>query len=334
MATRVERHSKMVEIKEMEDSMNRQNSCTLLVLAGIILSCVLPSWAQQKGQWVPGQSGLNAGILPDPGFTFANLTVNYSATELKDGGGHSTPVTGAYSFWAIEQVFYYVAPAKVLGGHFGAMALLPLANGSLTAPVFGVNGGGEGYADTFVEPAIMGWKLSRVEFYLGYGFTAPTGKWSPLASNNVGSGYWGNNFVTGTTVYLTKNKGTSLNLTTDWEIHNEKSGIPITPGQAFTDEWGLGQVLPLKKNFSQLLQLGVIGYDQWQVSPNQGLTANVPYYSVHAVGIQSNFILPAKGLSVTFKYEPEYRAIAHPQGRTLFLGFAWNLRDPKPQPRP
>ena len=314
--------------------MTRRPNSPLLVLACLLLGCSVPVWAQQKGQWVPGQAGLNAGLIPDPGFTGANITINYSATELKGGGGSSVPVTGTYSFWAIEQIVYYVAPAKLLGGHFASMALLPLANGSLTVPAFGVDGGGEGYADTFIEPAIMGWNLKRVDTYLGYGFTAPTGKFSPLATNNVGSGYWGNNFVTGTTFYLTKNKGTSLNLTTDWEIHNEKREIQITPGQAFTDEWGLGQVLPLKKDFSALLQLGVIGYDQWQVSANQGLTAAAPYYSVHAIGIQSNFLLPAKGLVLTFKYEPEYRAIARPQGRTIVFGFAWNLRDPKPVAKP
>ena len=68
----------------------------------------------------------------------------------------------------------------------------------------------------------------------------PPGKFSPGASNNVGSGYWGNNFATGTTFYVTKNKGTSLNLATDWEIHGQKRGINITLGQAFTDEWELG----------------------------------------------------------------------------------------------
>jgi hypothetical protein len=88
----------------------------------------------------------------------------------------------------------------------------------------------------------------------------------------------------------------------------------------------------LKKDFSRLLQLGVVGYDQWQVTANQGLTAAFPYYSVHAVGVQSNFILPAKGFNVFFKYEPEYSAKARPQGRTIAFGFVWTLRDPKPQP--
>jgi hypothetical protein len=95
---------------------------------------------------------------------------------------------------------------------------------------------------------------------------------------------------------------------------------------------GTGQILPLKKDFSRLLQLGVVGYDQWQVSANKGLTAPVPYYSVHAVGVQSNFIPPAKGLNLFFKYEPEYLAKARPEGRTIVFGFSWTLRDPKPQP--
>jgi hypothetical protein len=314
--------------------MNRPNSSAVVVFASLILAFVLPSSAQQKGQWVPGQVGLNAGILPDPGFTGGNLTLNYSATELKNGGGHSVPIKGTYSFWAIEQIVYYVAPPKILGGHFAALAFLPLANGSLTVPTFGLGAGGQGYADTFVEPVILGWSLKRVDSYAGYGFTAPTGRFFPLASNNVGSGYWGNNFVTGTTFYLTKNKGTSLNLTTDWEIHGTKRETNIIPGQAFTDEWGLGQVLPLKKDLSRLLQLGVIGYDQWQVTANKGITAPVPYYSVHAIGVQSNFIIPTRGISLTFKYEPEYRAIASPQGRTFVFGFVWNVRDPKPVAKP
>jgi hypothetical protein len=90
-------------------------------------------------------------------------------------------------------------------------------------------------------------------------------------------------------------------------------------------EWGLGQVLPLKKDFSRLLQLGLIGYDQWQVSANGGTIGNlpassVPFYSVHAVGLQSNYILPTKNLDFFFKYLNEYKAISRPEGRTIVFG--------------
>jgi hypothetical protein len=174
-----------------------------------------------------------------------------------------------------------------------------------------------------------------------YAFTAPTGRYTPGASNNIGSGYWGNNISTGSTVYITKDKGTSANLFTNWETHGSKTtafGTKATPGQAFTMEWGVGQVLPLKKDFSRLFQFGVIGYDQWQTSADGGLVAPnvpanlIPYYSVHSVGFQTNYILPPKALNFFFKFEDEYKALARPQGRTIVFGGSWTLRIPKPSP--
>jgi hypothetical protein len=319
----------------------------ILILA--VVSGAVPAHGQQKGQYIPGQQGLNAGVLPDPGFTYANLTLNYSADTLKNANGNSVPLTGSYDIWAIENIFFYVPKFKFLGATLAFMVAAPvLANGSLTLgainfPNVSVNGGGEGITDTWVQPVTLGWSLKRADVYAGYAFMAPTGRYTPGASDNIGSGYWGNHFVTGTTVYLTKNKGTTANLFTDWEFHGSKAiatGSRITPGQAFTTEWGLGQVLPLKKDFSRLLQLGVIGYDQWQVSDNGGFitpkvpASAVPYYSVHAIGFQTNFILPAKALNFFFKFEDEYRALARPEGRTIAFGGSYTFRIPKLQRPP
>jgi hypothetical protein len=90
-----------------------------------------------------------------------------------------------------------------------------------------------------------------------------------------------------------------------------------------------------------LAQLGVVGYDQWQVTNNGGtvivagfpVPASVlPFYSVHGIGVQSNLIMPPKGLVFFFKYYDEYSAKAAPQGRTFVFGGSWTLRIPKPQP--
>ena len=318
----------------------------LTLVVSLIIFGAVPARAQQKGQYIPGQQGLNAGVLPDPGFTYANLTINYSADTLKNANGNSVPLTGSYDIWAIENVFFYVPKFKFLGAKLAFMVVVTPANGSLTLgainfPNVSLNGGGEGIADTWVQPATLGWNLKRADVYAGYAFMAPTGRYTPGASDNIGSGYWGDHFVTGTTVYLTKNKGTTANLFTDWEFHGSKNiatGTKVTPGQAFTTEWGLGQVLPLKKDFSRLLQLGVIGYDQWQVSDNGGFitpkvaASTVPYYSVHAIGFQTNFLLPAKALNFFFKFEDEYRAFARPEGRTIVFGGSYTLRIPKPVP--
>jgi hypothetical protein len=319
------------------------------IFACIFLGGASSVLAQQKGQWVPGQFGLNAGVIPAPGITYANLALNYSASQLNGPNGNAVPgITGTYSFWVDENIFYYVPDHKFLGGYFMPYVALNWASGELVASFTGTNlnaaGGGSGFADMFVEPLNIGWHFgTRVDFNAGYAFTAPTGRFTQGASNNVGSGYWGNDITSGTTLYITKNHGTTANLATAWEIHGQKSGTNITPGQAFTMEWGIGQVLPLKKDMSMLAQLGVVGYDQWQVSHSSGtLTlppplppipeSSIPFYSVHAIGVQANFILPAKNLSTFFKYYDEYRALARPEGRTFVFGFSWTLRIPKPVP--
>src|SRR5215472_702850 len=193
----------------------------------------------------------------------------------------------------------------------------------------------------------VGWHLKRADIQVGDTIMTPTGRYSPGALNNIGSGYFGNHVVMGTTVYLTKNKGTSANIFTDSEVHGRKqgtSGTYKTPGQTFTDEWGFGQILPLRKDLSKLLQVGAVGYDQWQITDNSGTFAitgplgntiilpakTLPYYSVHAVGGQINFIMPAKNLALFFKYEDEYSSYSHTLANTLVFGGSWTLRIPKP----
>ncbi len=147
-------------------------------------------------------------------------------------------------------MFYGVLYPKVLGANIlFALAITP-ATGSLAADIQTQNpgipnlsavAGGGGLADTFVEPLGLGWHLKRADIQVGEALIVPTGRYTPGATNNVGTGYFGNHLLTGTTVYITKNKGTSANLFTDWEVHGGRAGTNgtnKTPGQAFTIEWG------------------------------------------------------------------------------------------------
>jgi hypothetical protein len=126
--------------------------------------------AQQKGQWVPGQFGLNAGVIPDPGITYANLALNYSASRLNDSNGNPVlqRVTGTYSFWVDENILYYVPKHKVLGGYFMPYIVLNYASGELVADLslagnnLNAGAGGSGFADTYVQPLNLGWHLSEL----------------------------------------------------------------------------------------------------------------------------------------------------------------------------
>lgn len=75
--------------------------------------------AQQKGQYLPGQYGLNAGVMPSPGFTYANIDVNYSTGTINDsnGNGHSGPGNTNFSLWVVENdppTFVVVSKMMVL----------------------------------------------------------------------------------------------------------------------------------------------------------------------------------------------------------------------------
>jgi hypothetical protein len=154
------------------------------LLACILLAGASSALAQQKGQWVPGQFGLNAGVIPDPGITYANLAVNYSAGQLNDSAGNKiSGITGTYGFWSDENILYYVPNHKILGGYFMPYISINVANGSLVADIAGTNlsanGGGGGFADLYVQPINIGWHLAkRVDFNVGYAFTAPTGRYT------------------------------------------------------------------------------------------------------------------------------------------------------------
>jgi hypothetical protein len=327
----------------------------IVLYAGIIFLSIAPMMAQQKGQYLPGQFGLNAGYIPDAGITYANMAFNYSANNLNDSNGNHISrqyVSGTYSFWLDENIFYYVPKYKILGGYYLPYVAINAATGEVVADITGTDlssgAGASGWTDTWVEPFNMGWHFGkRVDFTAGYAFMAPTGRYSPGATDNVGTGYWGNNITSGTTLYVTKNHATTLNLSTDWEIHGNKkvASTPsgqfsyITPGQAFTDEWGLGQIIPLKKDLSQLSQFGFVGYDQWQVTANGGNyliggtlvpASSTPYYSVHGMGIQASYIWYPKDFNLFFKYYNEYSAKSRPEGRTIVFGGSWTLRIPKP----
>jgi hypothetical protein len=337
--------------------MSRQIRIAGLVLAFFLLTWALPLPGQQKPQWMPGQVGLNAGILPNPGFSYVNISVGYRSSAFNNASGSAIPVTGNYNVWAVENFFYYVTSGKFLGGNVGMNFILTPATGSLDAdiqlqnpgiPNLNAVAGGGGLADLFVQPFGLGWHFKRADIQVAEGLMLPTGRYTPGATNNVGTGYFGNHLLDGITYYITKNKGTSANLFTDWEAHGARqgtNGTQKTPGQAFTMEWGLGQVLPLKKNFSQLLQLGLVGYDQWQITQNGGTVpigstgitipaSTLPYYSVHAIGGQGTYILPMKNLSFYVKGYHEYTAYSHFVGNTIVFGGVWTLRIPKPAPPP
>ena len=295
-----------------------------LVLAGIVALLCMGASGQQRGQYLLGTNGFNSGIQPDPGFTYVNLSTFFDATRLKGPTGDPIPVNGSFNLYVNQSLFMYVTNVKILGGNLGVMYDLPIANGSLTALTIGFSGGGAGMADMYFEPFDLGWHLNRADMKVAYGFVAPTGRYTAGATDNVGSGYWGSQFQFAATIYLTANKGTSFSVYNNYEIHGNKKGFNFTPGQDYSLEYGLAQVLPLDHEKHKLLQFGAVGYLQTQTTDNSG--SGVPpalagtRYHVFSLGPEVDFLMPDRKLNFLFRYEPEFGSQARTEGRTIVFG--------------
>ena len=57
-------------------TMGRLVRC-VAVLSAVLVLFSSGLWAQERGQYVPGFSGLNSGVQAPPGFTYANYFIWY-----------------------------------------------------------------------------------------------------------------------------------------------------------------------------------------------------------------------------------------------------------------
>jgi hypothetical protein len=110
-----------------------------------------------------------------------------------------------------------------------------------------------------------------------------------------------------------------------YEIHHEKDDVDITPGDRFSLEWGVSQYLPLNKEETLLVELGISGYSQWQVDNDSGSdvieTLNVKD-EVHGIGGQVGLASVPRNASLTFRYIREYVAEARYEGELYVLTLA------------
>ena len=294
-----------------------------LVTIAAICVLALPVQAQVRGVYPVGMSATNSGVTPEAGFTYANVFILYARDELRGPEGEIF-ATGQNSIIMDMNSFVFVGKKKIRmfgGAVFSCSATLPIANNSLTSDVEGALSGGGGFADSFYQPFILGWRTKRADIRAAYGFLAPTGRYDASANNNVGSGYWTHTASAGETFYLTKNKATAVSAFQMHEFHTTQQGTYIHPGQNFDLDYSLTQAFSLREDFR--LQLGLVGYGQWQTTDKSGPTITpaqaAAHYKVNSLGFAANVILPARKVSLGVKFFREF------ENRSTFQGYSLQI---------
>ena len=109
-----------------------------------------------------------------------------------------------------------------------------------------------------------------------------------------------------------------------YEFHTVQEGTDIHPGQTANIDYSVARTIRVKDDTN--LQLGLIGYGQWQTTDKTGPTISAAqgsaHYKVNALGFASNVLLPARKMSLGLKYFKEFANRSTFQGYTLQIAGA------------
>jgi hypothetical protein len=251
----------------------------------------------------------------------------YSRDELVDADGRVT-ATGQNSVLMDMNTIAWVSEKRgPAGAKFSMAATLPIANNSLSSDLDGPISGGGGLADSFYQPAILGWHAERFDIKAAYGFLAPTGSFDAEANDNVGSGYWTHVLLSGQTFFLTESRRTALSAFQMYEFHGSQSGTGIRPGDTLNLDFSVMQTLP--ERGAMRVQVGVVGYAQWQTSGKKGPSVSAAdaatRYRVHALGVASILALPERKVTLGFKYFDEFSNESTFEGNSIQISVSIEL---------
>jgi len=240
--------------------------CAAFLLAGMLTITPGRTLAAFLGHNFHGDFGLQSGTQPDPGWYVSTMYLRYNGDRLLNSEGDpigpdpSQP--GSITANSYAAGVWYVSDFKILGGNYGFMAFPAFTDNGLEAPVFGLDQStGTGFTDLYLQPINLGWHVEQADFIAGLGVYAPTGRYEPGASDNLGLGMWSFEAFAGATVYFDRARTWHFATTAYYETHTKKENTDIRVGDILTLEGGLG-----KSFMDGTLMLGISYYAQMQVT--------------------------------------------------------------------
>jgi len=207
-----------------------------------------------------------------PGLLFEETIEYYHANRFTDYSGEKIPGENSFDSWLSLTHLAYLTKFKMLGGHYGFEALLPIINLDVDTD-FGIREDKGGLGDIIVSPLIIQWmdhKIFNMPFShrINFPIIFPTGRYSRNSPVNIGSNLYGFNPYYAFTYFLTPKFETS------WRLHylwNSKNNDPqklfnadnIQPGQAFHLNYACSyQIL-------EGLRIGIAGYYLNQITSDK-----------------------------------------------------------------
>jgi len=314
--------------------------------------------ASEIGHYAGGLVNIRDFFVPEPGYYGILYNYYYQTGRLNDrngnerssvnvspgpGPGVTIDIDPDVDVYVLAPALAWVTPWKILGARYGAMIVPAFSNASIGASLSTQTGSGVdpetgqfGVGDLYVQPLWLGWPLEHWDLALGWGFYAPTGNYDTETAtfpvigtirvedgDNIGLGFWSNQFQGAAAWYPWTNKATAVTAALTYEVHGEKEDFHLTPGNDITLNWGISQFLPLTRDQKWLVEVGPAGYDTWQTTEDSGRNAKDDALDqVHGVGFQSGITSVALLGSLNFHYFYEVASEDRFQGHVFGLSIA------------
>ncbi len=280
-------------------SQNPQNGRkTKGLIAALLL--VSPAALAVTGHYVPGVEGVKGSSAPPAGTYYRGYAVHYDIDKLGD-----TEVDGEVT--ALANRFIHITEKKFLNADYGFETIIPIQHTSLDF----ANSSDSGVGDIFIGPVVLGWHGQQWDAVFASGVWFDTGSTSEPAS--AGKGYKSTMITLGGTFYMDAAKTWSFSALSRYEINfDDDNGVDR--GDSFLVEWGLG------KRLANGVELGLVGYDGWQLDENTGGDALPGKVEKHAIGPEVGYFWPSLGFGVTGAYLTEYRVDNSTEGDLFRIG--------------
>jgi hypothetical protein len=271
--------------------------------------------AHAEGHYVPGVEGIQAASVPPPGLYYLGYMANYNAEQFKvPGTSTAIPGENKATIFALANRLAWITNTKVLGADYGMETIVPVQSTSLTFHP-GPADTQSGFGDVYLGPVVLGWHGASWDAVGAAGFWLKSADSSSPAS--AGKGFASTMLTGGATYYFDANKTLSGSALLRYEINDSKSN-GIKPGDQISLEWGVGKMLGT-------VQVGVVGYDQMQVSSDSGTGAKSDKSERHAIGAEVALPLMSSGVILKAAAYQEYKAQAgagpEPMGNLLRFTF-------------
>jgi hypothetical protein len=290
-----------------------------LQLFVLLIVCAADPLAQAQtpvtGHYPPGQSGIRGAGTPEAGVMFTNFSRFFTNLDVVGGGGTALENIEDELRYANISMITWTTEWELLGMTYGALAGFPFATGDLRSPN---TESGFGLGDILITPISLYGSSTQFDHQFQFTVWTPSGRFSPGAPDNRGTGFWALVYSVGGVYYPGGDRAAwSISAVARVEQNFEQRGSGINPGDDVVVDWGAGRMFRVA---NRPLDIGISGFLAWQITKQTGGSGEsaTDRYRLFGIGPEASLSV-IEPLTLRLRAQWEFAARNIVRGNNLWL---------------